>query len=193
MSLTRFWWTRSPRKFTSACNMFQTRTIVRNIELSDNTRQENGLLITIRTSHSLWPWSPSWLRVFTATVSPVPGFTGAVPFSSIQPLKTQPNPPSPRKLSGRKFLVANLSSLKENFRSLEAILSSSSSLVVEELLSALLVVVEEITGAVRWPLLVSLVDLLSANKKQKDTQKVLEQAIKFKITSCGIGKEYMWK
>jgi hypothetical protein len=101
----------------------------------------------------------------------VPGFTAAVPFSSIQPLKTQPNPPSPRKLSGRKFLVANLSSLKVNFRSLEAILISSSSLEVEELLSAILVVVEDITGAVGCPLLVSLVDLLSANNKPKTWEK----------------------
>lgn len=110
------------------------------------------------------------MRVFTATVSPVPGFTGAVPFSSIQPLKTQPNPPSPRKLSGRKFLVANLRSLKGNFRSLEAILSSSSSLEVDELLSALLVVVEETAGAVGWSLLVSLVDLLSANEKPSERE-----------------------
>ena len=110
------------------------------------------------------------MRVFTATVSPVPGFTGAVPFSSIHPLKTQPNPPSPRKLSGRKFLVANLRSLKGNLRSLEAILSSSSSLEVDELLSALLVVVEETAGAVGWSLLVSLVDLLSANEKPPERE-----------------------
>ena len=88
------------------------------------------------------------MRVFTATVSPVPGFTGAVPFSSIHPLNTQPNPPSPIRLSGRKFLVANLGSLNANFRSLEATLSSSSSLDADELLSAVLVVVEETTGAV---------------------------------------------
>jgi hypothetical protein len=104
----------------------------------------------------------------------VPGFTGAVPFSSIHPLNTQPNPPSPRRLSGRKFLVANLRSLKQNFRSLEATLSSSSIFEVEELLSALLVVVvvvvvvvEETTGIDGWSLLVSRVDLLSANEKPK--------------------------
>jgi hypothetical protein len=103
----------------------------------------------------------------------VPGFTGAVPFSSIHPLNTQPNPPSPRRLSGRKFLVANLRSLKQNFRSLEATLSSSSIFEVEELLSALLVVVvvvvvvEETTGTDGWSLLVSRVDLLSANEKPK--------------------------
>jgi hypothetical protein len=105
----------------------------------------------------------------------MPGFTGAVPFSSIHPLNTQPNPPSPRRLSGRKFLVANLRSLKQNFRSLEATLSSSSIFEVEELLSALLVVVvvvvvvvvEETTGTDGWSLLVSRVDLLSANEKPK--------------------------
>jgi len=78
----------------------------------------------------------------TATVSPVPGFTGAVPFSSIHPLKTQPKPPSPRRLSGLKFLVAALSSWKVNFRSCEAIFRSSPILGVDILLSALLVDVE---------------------------------------------------
>lgn len=33
-------------------------------------------------------------------------------FASIQPLKTHPNPPSPSKLSGRKFFVAVLRSMK---------------------------------------------------------------------------------
>lgn len=91
----------------------------------------------------------------------MPGFTGAVPFSSIHPLKTQPNPPSPRRLSGLKFLVAIFRSLKANFRSRVAILSSSSSLEVEELLSAILVVVDDIIGA-GWSLLVPFVDLFSA-------------------------------
>lgn len=88
------------------------------------------------------------MSVLTATVSPVPGFTGAVPFSSIHPLKTQPKPPSPRRLSGLKFLVANFRSLNANFRNRDATLSSSSSLEVDALLSALLVVVDETTGAV---------------------------------------------
>ena len=35
-------------------------------------------------------------------------------FSSIQPLKTHPNPPSPSRLSVRKFFVAFLRSLKVN-------------------------------------------------------------------------------
>jgi len=43
---------------------------------------------------------------------PKPGLVGASVFSSIQPLKTDPNPPSPSTLSGLKFLVAVLSSLK---------------------------------------------------------------------------------
>lgn len=97
----------------------------------------------------------------------MPGLTGAVPFSSIQPLKTQPKPPSPRRLSGLKFRVANLRSLNVNFRSREATFSSSSSLEVEELLSALLVVVDEITAAAGWSLLVSFVDLLSADPQNR--------------------------
>lgn len=43
---------------------------------------------------------------------PVPGFAAANEFSSIQPLKTDPNPPSPNTLSGRKFRVDVLSSAK---------------------------------------------------------------------------------
>lgn len=96
----------------------------------------------------------------------MPGFTGAVPFSSIQPLNTQPKPPSPRRLSGLKFLVAHLRSLNANFRSREETLSSSSSLEVDELL-ALLVVVDGTNGAMGWSMLVSLGDLLSAAKRRK--------------------------
>ena len=123
------------------------------------------------TSHSLWPWSPSMFRVLTATVSPVPGFTGAVPFSSIQPLKTQPNPPSPRRLSGLKFLVANLRSINVNFRSCEATFSSSLNFGVDEALSALLVV-EEDTGTTGWSLLFSFVGLLSAEFIQRPSSKL---------------------
>lgn len=36
---------------------------------------------------------------------PVPGFVAVKEFSSIQPLKTDPNPPPPSTLSGRKFRV----------------------------------------------------------------------------------------
>lgn len=43
---------------------------------------------------------------------PVPGFVAVNEFSSIHPLKTDPKPPSPNTLSGRKFLVAVLSSDK---------------------------------------------------------------------------------
>lgn len=63
------------------------------------------------TNHSLCPWLLSWLSLFTAMTKPVPGLVGASVCSSIQPLNTQPNPPSPTILSGRKFLVAVLTSL----------------------------------------------------------------------------------
>lgn len=43
---------------------------------------------------------------------PVPGLEAVKEFSSIQPLKTEPKPPSPSMLSGRKFLVAVLRSEK---------------------------------------------------------------------------------
>ena len=66
----------------------------------------------ILTNHSLWPWSPSWLSLFTAIIMPVPGLVAVIECSSIHPLKTEPNPPSPTTLSGRKFLVAIFSSVK---------------------------------------------------------------------------------
>lgn len=50
---------------------------------------------------------------------PVPGLVAANESSSIQPLKTEPNPPSPRTLSGRKFLVATLRSEREKLFKLE--------------------------------------------------------------------------
>lgn len=67
------------------------------------------------TSHSRWPWKPSWLSRFTAITMPVPGLVGAKVCSSIHPLNTVPKPPSPNILSGRKFLVAIFSSLKVKF------------------------------------------------------------------------------
>ena len=73
----------------------------------------------ILTNHSLWPWKPSWLSFFTAMTMPVPGLAAVNAFSSIHPLKTQPKPPSPNTLSGRKFLVAVLSSLKKKLFKLE--------------------------------------------------------------------------
>ena len=39
--------------------------------------------------------------------------------SSIHPLNTEPKPPSPRRLSGLKFLVEPFSSLKVNFRTFD--------------------------------------------------------------------------
>ena len=119
-------------------------------------------MLVCHTSHSLWPCSPSWFSVFTATGIPTPAFIGAVPLSLIQPLNTQPNPPSPRRLSGLNPLVACFRSLKLNFRSWEEIFSSSATLGVDGALSAKLVFDEEATGTTGWSLLVSFVDLLSA-------------------------------
>lgn len=44
---------------------------------------------------------------------PVPGLVALKLCSSIHPLNTDPKPPSPKTLSGRKFLVQVLRSLKE--------------------------------------------------------------------------------
>lgn len=71
--------------------------------------------IILLTSHSLWPWNPSWLSLLTAITMPEPGLVGVSECSSIHPLKTDPKPPSPSTLSGRKFLVAVFSSLKLKF------------------------------------------------------------------------------
>lgn len=80
---------------------------------------------SLRTSHSLCPWKLSNLSFLIATTIPVPGFVGAKVFSSIQPLKTHPNPPSPRSVSDRKFLVAFLRSLKlKDLRLLETDVSA---------------------------------------------------------------------
>lgn len=49
-----------------------------------------------------------------ATTIPVPGLVGERVLSSIQPLYTHPNPPSPRYALDPKFLVADLRSLKLN-------------------------------------------------------------------------------
>jgi len=75
---------------------------------SKKLRDENISL----TSHSLWPWNPSWFSLFTAITIPVPGLVAASECSSTHPLKTDPKPPSPNTLSGRKFLVAVFSSPK---------------------------------------------------------------------------------
>lgn len=50
---------------------------------------------------------------------PVPGLVAVNVCSSIHPLKTKPKPPSPKTLSGRKFLVAFCKSLYENLFKLE--------------------------------------------------------------------------
>ena len=65
----------------------------------------------ILTNHSLWPCRPSWFSLFTAITNPVPGLAALQLCWSTHPLKTQPNPPSPNTLSGRKFLVAVFRSL----------------------------------------------------------------------------------
>ena len=72
-------------------------------------RVEKGIL----TNHSWWPWELSWWSFFTAITVPVPGLAAVNECSSIHPLKTQPKPPSPNTLSGRKFLVAAFNSLKK--------------------------------------------------------------------------------
>ena len=164
-------------------------------------RETNNGCERVYTSHSLWPWCPSWLRVLTATVSPVPGFAGPVPFSSIQPLKTQPNPPSPRILSGLKFLVANFSSLNVNFRSWEETLSSSLNFNVEEILnfdvdvelnleiekvpSVLLVVVEDPTEATGWSLLFSFTKLLPTDLEKDKCTSMNDQDLEFAAPISG--------
>lgn len=67
-----------------------------------------------RTCHSRRPCSLSGFDFFTATAIPTPTFDGANVFSSIHPLKTRPNPPSPNTVAGLKFLVALSSSEKLN-------------------------------------------------------------------------------
>ena len=61
-------------------------------------------MFELHTSHSLCPWQLSCFSFLMATPIPVPGLVGANVFSSIHPLKTQPNSPSPRKYSRWKFL-----------------------------------------------------------------------------------------
>lgn len=89
------------------------------------------MILVTHTSHSLWPWKLSGLRFLMATTIPVPGLVGPYVFSSIHPLKTRPNPPSPIKFSCRKFLVASLRSFKlKDFRLLEKDLGTFNSEVI---------------------------------------------------------------
>lgn len=80
----------------------------------------------IHTSHSLWPWKLSGLSFLMATTIPLPGLVGTNVLSSIHPLKTNPKPPSPIRLSERKFLVAFFKSLKlKDFRLIGADVTTS--------------------------------------------------------------------
>lgn len=89
------------------------------------------MILVTHTSHSLWPWKLSGFRFLMATTIPVPGFVGPYVFSSIHPLKTRPNPPSPIKFSRRKFLVASFRSFKlKDLRLLEMDLGTFNSEVV---------------------------------------------------------------
>lgn len=67
-----------------------------------------------RTCHSSRPWELSGLDFLTATAIPRPTLEGKYVFSSTQPLKTLPKPPSPRTVSGLKSLVAFFSSARVN-------------------------------------------------------------------------------
>ena len=63
--------------------------------------------MNVRTINSRWPWRPSRSRSLTATGWALrPGRS----LSSMNPLWTGPNPPSPRKLLEEKLCVMTLSS-----------------------------------------------------------------------------------
>ena len=70
--------------------------------------------VEINTCHSCKPCILSEFSFFIATIIPVPNLEGASVFSSTQPLKTFPKPPSPNKESVLKFLVAVFKSVKLN-------------------------------------------------------------------------------
>lgn len=74
--------------------------------LKNAIRVENG------TCHSWKPCTLSGFNFLIATIIPMPTLEGASVFSSTQPLKTLPNPPSPSTASDLKFLVAAFISAK---------------------------------------------------------------------------------
>lgn len=84
----------------------------------------------------MWPWEPSRSRSLTATGW---AFKPGRSLSSIKPLWTGPNPPSPRKLLVEKFWVITLSSWRVNMWRFDPAnefeISSDNDSVVEELKS----------------------------------------------------------
>lgn len=106
ISLTKFEWRSCPRKLTSVCTTSHT-TIINRYKLKCIVANKT------RTNHSLCPWNPSGFNFLTAMTTPDPGLAAVRVWSSIHPLKTYPNPPSPRRLSGLKFLVEFFNSLNE--------------------------------------------------------------------------------
>lgn len=70
------------------------------------------------TCHSSNPCMLSGFSFLTATTIPAVFFEWVRVFSSIHPLCTLPNPPSPRTVSGLKFLVADFNSANVNIRRL---------------------------------------------------------------------------
>lgn len=128
------------------------------------------------TNHSLWPWKPSGLSFLTATTIPEPGFAAVNVCSSIHPLKTKPNPPSPRRLSGRKFLVAFFNSLNvKGFRFGDDNISPSVLGVgrLEELLFSLNEGIVNVEGAEERLVLLEYLETPDADKeKNVGTEKI---------------------
>lgn len=68
------------------------------------------------TSQSMWPWKSFCSSVLTTMGIPAARLAGAKVVSSTHPLNTDPDLPWPSALSGRKFMVASLRSLKAKLR-----------------------------------------------------------------------------